>query len=96
MGQITSSQTFPVAPLPPRLLLMEGRLLVRETLVPGFNVHRYRLKQADVWDESGELMGKGIKRLEFEKSRKMIPSFLLWCRALSVSDWNSRQARKVF
>lgn len=40
---------------------MEGGLLVRETLELGFDVHRYLLKQADVWDKSGELMGKAIK-----------------------------------
>lgn len=34
---------------------------MRETLELGFDGHRYLLKQADVRDESRELMGKAIK-----------------------------------
>lgn len=59
VGQITSGQNVPVAPLS-RLLLIDRWLLVRDTLEFGFDVYR-NLKQADVQNKLGELLGKAIK-----------------------------------
>lgn len=59
VGQITSGQSVPLAPLS-RLLLIDRWLLVRETLEFGFDVYR-NLKQADVQNKLGELIGKAIK-----------------------------------
>lgn len=59
VGQITSGQNFPVAPLS-RMLVMERGPLVRETLECGFDVYK-NLKQADAQNKSGEPTGKAIK-----------------------------------
>ena len=60
VGQVTSGQTFPVALLS-GLLLMQRWLLVRHTLEFGLDAYGNLLKQADVQNRLGELIGKAVK-----------------------------------